>query len=48
MRFSDVAILALHAERRSNELHGGEDLIRGDALEDLDILELLFRKLGNG
>jgi hypothetical protein len=44
----DVTVLTLYAERRSDELHGGEDLVGGNALENLNVLELLFSELGRG
>jgi len=41
----DMAVFAINAEGRSDELHGGDDLISGNVFEDLNILELLRRGL---
>ena len=45
---ADVAVLALHAERCGDELHGREHLLGGDALQDFDVLELFFGEFGRG
>ena len=45
-RILHVAELAFHAQRSCNELHGGKDLVRGNSLQNFDVLELflgLFR-----
>src|SRR5215472_12726071 len=41
-----VTKLALDAERRRDELHGGDQLIGGEPFEHLDVLEGLVRSLG--
>src|ERR1022692_552595 len=43
-----VAKFAAHAQRGGNELHPRNQLIRRNALQDLDILELLLSLLGFG
>lgn len=43
-----VAKLTLHAERRRNELHCGNQLIGGEILKDLNILIGLIRSFGLG
>jgi hypothetical protein len=39
---ANVAVFALDAERRRDKLHRWDDLIGGDALKCLNVLELLF------
>ncbi len=40
---SNVAVDALHTKRISHEMHRGIELVDGQILQDLDILELLGR-----
>ncbi len=44
IRMCDVAVLAFDAKRARDELHRGDDLLRGYALERLNIVVLFFRK----
>ena len=37
-----VAVFALHAERSRDELHRGNQLVRRNAFQHLNILELFF------
>src|SRR5882724_1263016 len=45
---ADVAVLALDAQRGSDELHRRNYLLGGNAVQDFDVLELLFGKFGGG
>ena len=47
VRMRNVAELAFDAERSSNELHRGDDLVGRDSLESLNILEFFFREFGS-
>lgn len=38
--------IALDAQRRGNELHRWDQLVRGNSLQYLDILKNLFRRFG--
>ena len=44
----DVTEIALDSERCRDELHGGKDLVRRDALQHLYVLELLLSFLLSG
>lgn len=41
-----VAEIALHAERGSYKLHGGDELVGGNPFQDLDVLENLLGGFG--
>src|SRR5580658_208598 len=45
---ADVAVLAFDAERSGNELHGGNYLVSGNALQNFDVFVLIFGEFGSG